>query len=168
MLVAVAVNLVVVAYESHEGERLASEVLIADATQARGDVWSSIAVIAALAGARSGLPILDPIGAIVVACFIAYSGYQIARSTTRILSDRIVIAESEIEAVVLSVPGVLGCHQIRSRGTSDHAFLDLHVWLAPDMPLTEAHRLSHVVKDRLMHRYPQIVDAVIHMEPPPG
>ena len=35
------------------------------------------------------------------------------------------------------------------------------------MPLTEAHALSHVVKDRLMARYPQIADAVIHIEPPP-
>jgi divalent metal cation (Fe/Co/Zn/Cd) transporter len=35
------------------------------------------------------------------------------------------------------------------------------------MRLTEAHTLSHVVKDRLMARYPQIADAVIHIEPPP-
>jgi divalent metal cation (Fe/Co/Zn/Cd) transporter len=46
-------------------------------------------------------------------------------------------------------------------------FLDLHVWLPGDMPLTDAHGLSHVVKDRLMARYPQIADAVIHIEPPP-
>ena len=32
----------------------------------------------------------------------------------------------------------------------------------------EAHALSHVVKDRLMADYPQIVDAVIHIEPPPA
>jgi divalent metal cation (Fe/Co/Zn/Cd) transporter len=35
------------------------------------------------------------------------------------------------------------------------------------MPLTQAHDLSHVVKDRLMSRYPQIADAIIHIEPPP-
>jgi divalent metal cation (Fe/Co/Zn/Cd) transporter len=35
------------------------------------------------------------------------------------------------------------------------------------MPLTDAHDISHVVKDRLMARYPQIADAVIHIEPPP-
>ena len=35
------------------------------------------------------------------------------------------------------------------------------------MPLDEAHALSHVVKDRLMARFPQIADAVIHIEPPP-
>ena len=35
------------------------------------------------------------------------------------------------------------------------------------MRLTDAHDLSHVVKDRLMARYPQIADAIIHIEPPP-
>jgi cation diffusion facilitator family transporter len=167
MLVTIGINLFVVAYESREAERLASEVLFADATQTRGDVWSSLTVIAALVGARSGLPILDPIGALVVAAFIAHSGYQIARATTRILSDRIVMDESDLERVVMSVPGVLGCHQIRTRGSTDHVFLDLHVWLPAAMPLKEAHSLSHVVKDRLMARYPQIADAIIHIEPPP-
>ncbi len=36
------------------------------------------------------------------------------------------------------------------------------------MRLAEAHELSHLVKDRLMARYPQIADAIIHIEPPPG
>ena len=124
-------------------------------------------MIAALAGAHAGLPILDPLAALVVAGFIGYAGYQIALTTMKILSDRIVMSESDIERVVLSVDGVLGCHQIRTRGSSDHVFLDFHVWLPADMRLTDAHAISHVVKDRLMARYPQIVDAVIHLEPPP-
>ncbi len=167
MLATFAVNLAVVRYESHAAERLGSEVLFADATQTRGDVWSSLTVIAALVGARAGLPILDPLAALVVAAFIGHAGYQVARTTTGILSDRIVISDADLEAVIRSVPGVLGCHQIRTRGAADHVFLDLHVWLPADMRLTDAHDLSHVVKDRLMARYPQIADAIIHIEPPP-
>jgi cation diffusion facilitator family transporter len=167
MLVTVAVNLAVVAYESRAAERLGSEVLLADAMQTRGDVWSSLTVIGALVGARLGLPILDPLAALVVAGFIGYAGYQVARATTGILSDRIVISDADLERVVMSVPGILGCEKIRTRGSADHVFLDLHVWMPPDMRLHEAHDLSHVVKDRLMARYPQIADAVIHIEPPP-
>jgi cation diffusion facilitator family transporter len=168
MIVTIAVNLVVVAYESRAARRLASEVLLADATQTRGDVWSSMTVIAALVGARAGVPVLDPLAALVVAGFIGYSAFQVARATTGILSDRIVISDADLERVVMSVPGVLGCHHIRTRGAADHVFLDLHVWLPGDMPLHDAHALSHVVKDRLIARYPQITDAVIHIEPPPA
>jgi len=168
MLATIVANLLVVAYESREGKRLGSEVLLADATQARGDVWTSVTVLAALAGAKSGLPILDPLAALIVAGFIGHAGYQIARATTQILSDRIVMEESDLKAVVMSVSGVLGCHQIRTRGSVDHVFLDLHVWLPADMRLADAHGLSHIVKDRLMARYPQIADAIIHIEPPPS
>jgi cation diffusion facilitator family transporter len=168
MLVTVAVNLAVVAYESRAAERLASEVLLADATQTRGDVWSSLTVIAALIGARLGVPILDPLAALVVAGFIGYAGFQVARATTGILADRIVISDADLERVIMSVPGVIGCEKIRTRGSADHVFLDLHVWMPPEMRLNEAHDLSHVVKDRLMARYPQIADAVIHIEPPPS
>ena len=167
MLATVAVNLIVIAYESRAAEQLGSEMLMADATQTRGDVWSSVTVIAALVGARLGVPILDPIAALVVAGFIGHAGYQVARATTGILSDRIVISDADLQRVVMSVAGVIGCEKIRTRGSADHVFLDLHVWMPPDMRLTEAHDLSHVVKDRLMTRYPQIADAVIHIEPPP-
>ena len=168
MLATIAINLWVVRYESREARRLNSEVLLADALQTRGDVWTSVAVIIALAGARLGWPILDPLAAIVVSGFIGYAGVQIAATTTKILSDQIVISEADLEAVVMSVPGVIGCHHIRTRGSADHVFLDLHVWLPPDTPLVDAHALSHVVKDRLMAKYPQIADAIIHIEPPPG
>jgi cation diffusion facilitator family transporter len=168
MAVTVAINLMVVRYESSEAERLRSEVLLADALQTRGDVWTSIAVIVALAGARAGVPILDPIAALVVAGFIGRALVQIAAETTRILSDRVVMSEADIEQVVMGVPGVVGCHHIRTRGSADYVFVDFHVWLPPSMPLLEAHAISHVVKDRLMAKYPQIADAIIHIEPPPA
>lgn len=168
MAVTVAINIAVVRYESAAAERLGSEVLLADALQTRGDVWTSLAVIVALAGARAGLPILDPIAALVVAGFIGRALVQIGAATTRILSDRVVMSEADIDHVVMSVPGILGCHHIRTRGSPDHVFLDLHVWLPGTMPLVEAHALSHVVKDRLMAKYPQIADAIIHAEPPPA
>jgi cation diffusion facilitator family transporter len=162
-----AVNLFVVWAERREGLRLSSELLLADAQHTRSDVLTSLAVIGALIGARAGYPILDPIAAFVVALFIGHAGYSIARGAAAILSDRIVIAEDDIRDLVMRVPAVLGCHQIRSRGTEDSVFLDLHVWMSPETPLEQAHAVSHQVKDRLIAKYPQVADAVIHIEPPP-
>lgn len=167
MIGTLAVNLFVVRYESGRGRALNSELLLADATHTKSDVYTSCAVIVSLVAVRMGYPILDPVGGLVIAVFIARTGWEIARDTSRILSDRVVLAEIDIRDVVMGVPEVAGCHRIRSRGSADHTFLDLHVWFAPDMTLTEAHRLSHVVKDRLMAKYPQIADAIIHIEPPP-
>jgi cation diffusion facilitator family transporter len=167
MIATLIVNLAVVRYEGNEGRRLKSELLHADAMHTKSDVFTSCAVLASLLAVKSGYPALDPIGGLIIACFIAHTGWEIARQTSRVLSDRVVIAEDAIRDIVMASPGVVGCHHIRTRGSEDHAFLDLHVWYPPHMPLHEAHRLSHLVKDRLMEAFPQIADAIIHIEPPP-
>ena len=167
MAITLVVNLIVVGYELREGRRLRSQVLLADAKHTRSDVLTSGTVIAALLGVWVGYPLLDPLAALLVAGFIGHACWGIAQEASRILSDQIVIAEDEVCRVVLAVPDVLGCHQIRTRGSADHVFVDLHIWLDGSTPLESAHATSHVVKDRLMTRFPQVVDVVIHIEPPP-
>ena len=161
------INLGVVFYERAAGRRLVSEVLMADAHHTTSDLLTSASVIAALIGVRMGYLWLDPVAALVIAGFIGYACWEIFQSTSGILADRFVIPEEAIRDVVRSVPEVVGCHHIRTRGSNDFVFLDLHVWMDRDMRLDEAHRLSHVVKDRLMARFPEIKDAIIHIEPPP-
>ena len=167
MMAALAVNLGVVRYEAGRGRALKSELLLADAVHTRSDVFATIGVLISLAGVALGYPLLDPIGGMAIAILIARTSVEIARDTSSILSDRMVIGEDDIRGVVMTVPEVLGCHHIRTRGTVDHVFLDLHVWFPAAMPLVQAHSLSHEVKDRLMARFPQIRDAIIHIEPPP-
>ena len=128
---------------------------------------TSLAVIAALIGVDLGFSLADPIAGLVVAGFIGHAGFSIAKETSSILTDRVVMDEEDVRRVVLSVPEVLGCHEIRTRGSVDHVFLDLHIWLRPEMRLDEAHQLSHVVKDRLMNQFAGLADVIIHIEPPP-
>jgi cation diffusion facilitator family transporter len=167
MTVTLIVNLFVVSYELREGRRLNSEVLRADAKHTRSDVLTTGAVLGALLGVWWGYPLLDPMAALLVAGFIGHACWSIAQEASRVLGDEIVIAESEVREVVQSVDGVIGCEKIRTRGSADYAFLDLHLWLDGEMALKTAHAASHVVKDRLMARFPQLVDVVIHIEPPP-
>jgi cation diffusion facilitator family transporter len=167
MLATIGVNILVASYERRAGKRLSSEVLLADSMHTRSDVATSITVILALVGTRLGYPLLDPLAALVVVGFIGRAAWEIVKSTTDVLGDRIVIAEEDVRSVVMSVPRVMGCHAIRTRGSADFVFLDLHIWMAAETPLDQAHAISHQVKDRLMARFPQIGDAIIHLEPPP-
>ena len=167
MVVTLAINLFVVSYESRAGDRLNSEVLRADAKHTRSDVLTSIAVLGALIGVWWGYPLLDPLAAFLVAGFIGRACWEIAKDASRVLGDEIVIAEDEVRAVVGAIPQVLGCEKIRTRGSADHAFMDLHIWLDRHTELQDAHATSHVVKDKLMGRFPQLADVIIHIEPPP-
>jgi cation diffusion facilitator family transporter len=168
MTVTLIVNLFVVSYESRQGRRLKSEVLLADAKHTRSDVMTSIAVLGALFGVWLGYPLFDPVAALLVAGFIGHACWSIAQEASRILSDEMMMDEGHVREVVQSVAGVLGCEKIRTRGSADYVFLDLHLWLDRNMPLFTAHETSHVVKDRLMATFPQLMDVVIHIEPPPA
>jgi cation diffusion facilitator family transporter len=168
MTLTLIVNVVVASYERREGRRLRSEVLNADAMHTRSDILTTGAVLAALVGVWLGYPILDPMAALLVAGFIGHACWSIAHEASRVLSDEIVIAEHEVRDVIQSLPDVVGCEKIRTRGSADHVFLDLHLWLDGAMTLEAAHAASHIVKDRLMARFPQLADVVIHIEPPPS
>jgi cation diffusion facilitator family transporter len=167
MVATLVVNLIVVAYESRAAKRLKSELLMADSAHTRSDVFTSLAVLVALVGVRLGWRLLDPLAGLLVAGFIGHAGFRIAKETSGILTDRMVMDEDDVRRTVLAVPNVLGCHEIRTRGSIDHVFLDLHVWFRPDMRLDQAHAISHVVKDRLMVEFPELADVIIHLEPPP-
>lgn len=167
MTATLVVNVLVVRYELRAGRRLGSEVLRADAYHTKSDVLTSVAVLGALIGVWLGYPLLDPLAALLVAGFIGHAAWSIAWDASRILADQAAIAEADVRGVLDAVPGVLGYEKIRTRGPADHVFLDLHLWLAPETPLVEAHATSHVAKDRLMARFPQLADVVIHIEPPP-
>ena len=168
MAITLVINIVVVSYESREGRRLKSEVLLADARHTRSDVLTSTAVLGALLGVWAGYPILDPMAALLVAIFIGHACWSIAQEASPILGDEMMMDVREVQQVVQGVPSVLGSEKIRTRGSADYVFLDLHLWLDPQTPLYEAHQTSHVVKDKLMARFPQLMDVVIHIEPPPS
>jgi cation diffusion facilitator family transporter len=168
MAITLVINILVVSYESREGRRLKSEVLLADARHTRSDVLTSTAVLGALVGVWFGYPILDPMAALLVAIFIGHACWRIAQEASPILGDEMMMDVREVQQVVQGVPGVLGSEKIRARGSADYVFLDLHLWLDPQTPLFEAHQTSHVVKDKLMAKFPQLMDVVIHIEPPPS
>ena len=62
-------------------------------------------------------------------------------------------------------PGIEGVDLIVGRKSGMHYLIDLHLKVADEMQVREAHFLGHQVKDWVMAEMPEIVDIVVHMEP---
>ncbi|MEN6593172.1 MAG: cation diffusion facilitator family transporter [Methanobacterium sp.] len=131
------INLVVSWYENREGEKLKSNILVADARHTRSDVYVSIAVILGFIAIQMGFSIVDPIIAVIIAVLIAKMGIQIIKSSSSILLDTAPLDEETIRSIVSKVPEVKECHRIRSRGQSSHIFVDFHVTLESLSSLSE-------------------------------
>jgi cation diffusion facilitator family transporter len=165
LLVSIATHLIVAWYELRAGRRLSSDVLVADAMHTRADIFISLGVIGGLVAVRLGYPLADPILALVVAAFIAKIGIDIVRESSPTLIDAVAVPSSEVERIVLSVPGAVSCHKVRSRGHQGGVFVDLHVQVDPAVSTEKSHALAHKVQSQLRERLPRIQDVTIHVEP---
>jgi cation diffusion facilitator family transporter len=166
MLVTLAVNIAVAAYEYNKGKRLQSDILVSDSLHTRADILTSLSVIAALVVIKLGYPIIDPIVSVLISLFIAYAGYDIVKESSRVLCDTAAILDvKKIVDIVLEIPGVKTCHKIRTRGRPDDIYLDLHVQVDGSMQMHEAHRISYAIEEAIKKGIPQVSDVVVHMEP---
>jgi cation diffusion facilitator family transporter len=165
MLVTLGVNMFVASYEAREGRRLQSSYLIADSTHTRSDIYVTFGVIASFAGARAGAIWMDGLVSIGIALFIAYLGVQILVGSFHTLTDRAVIPTDTLAPLVLAVPGVVDCREIRTRGGPGAVYVDLIVHVDGAMALRDAHDVADWIEAALMMQHPEIVDVVVHLEP---
>ncbi len=163
--VAATINWATARYEARRGVTLGSELLVADAGHTRSDAGVSLAIVGGLVAVRAGLSWVDPVLALGIAVVVAWTGWRIVRDTAAILSDRAVLDPLAVSEAAHGVPGVVGTHAIRSRGTPDATALDLHVQVDPHLGIGRAHAIGHAVKDVLADRFPGTTDIVVHVEP---
>jgi len=159
------VNLGITAYETREGQRLQSEILLADAAHTRTDLFVTLSVIGSLIGARWGATWLDPLVAAGVVVLLFRAAYAILRSTSYVLTDAAIANPAEVTRIALGVPGVHSVDSVRSRGRTDAGYLDLHIQVNPAMDADHAHNIASEVERRIATALPGIVDTVVHIEP---
>ena len=160
-----AVNIFVTVYESRQGRRLKSDFLLADAAHTRSDILASIAVLISIISASFHLYMVDTLAAIVIAAIIARAAFSVIKRSFAVLSDSARVDPEMVRRLVLSIPGVHLCHKVRSRGTADAIYMDLHIHLDPTISLMEAHALTHKVIATIKENMPDVADVVIHTEP---
>jgi cation diffusion facilitator family transporter len=165
MTATLLVNLGIVTYEARAGRRLGSDLLVADSAHTRTDLYVTLSVIVSLIAARAGYDWVDHLVAAAVAALIVHAAYTILRSTVHVLSDASVLPRGLIEETASSVKGVRHVHRARSRGSSDAAYVDVHVKVDPVMSTTQAHAIASEVERRLKLDVAGVIDAVVHIEP---
>ena len=159
------VNLFVSRYEKVQGQRLRSDVLLADSAHTGSDVWATLLVLVSLVCARLGWTFVDGAAAIVIAGVIAWAGWKIIERTLPTLSDAALVPAAELVGVAETVPGVRECHDVRSRGVADEVLVDLHILVDPLLPIAEAHQIGHRVEHVVRERWPEVHEVLVHIEP---
>ncbi len=161
----IVVNVFVTRYESASARRLSSEVLAADSAHTRADVLATVGVIASLVCAHYRWVWVDLAVAVGIAALIAWAAVRVALSGAAVLADRAVLDPSEVQKEALGVEGVVECHEVRTRGSSDAIFADLRIHVPAELTINRAHEIGHQVEKRLKTRWGGLRDVVVHVEP---
>lgn len=166
MIGTLAINLVVTTWERRVGKKLGSSILVADASHTGSDVMVSIGVIVSLVLVKFfNMPLADPIVALLVSVAIVYTAWGVFKQASATLSDAARIPPAEICAAVLTVPGVKGCHTIRTRGSEAEVYVDLHVQVDPEATVAAGHEIVEHVERQVTEQFEQVVDVIAHLEP---
>ena len=145
-----------------------SVALQANARNIATDVYSAAAVLAGLIVVRfTGLSIIDPIIALLVALFIFKVAYDVLRKSFGGLIDaKLPEAEENIirSSILEHDYALVGFHNLRTRKSGNQRHVDLHIVMPKGASVDDAHRicdhLEQDIGDKLRH-----TDVIIHIEP---
>ncbi|GAB6136495.1 cation diffusion facilitator family transporter [Thermococcus prieurii] len=152
-------------YSVYVGRKLNSQILIADAYHHRSDVLSSVAVLVGLGLQKFGFQYGDALAGLVVAVFLVKVSFEIILENVGYLTGRAPSFEicEEIKRRALSVPNVLGIHDLRAHYVGNKLHVELHIEVPPGLSLKEAHDVSEEVKKRI-EEIPEVERVFVHVD----
>ncbi|MDE1222925.1 CDF family cation-efflux transporter FieF [Vibrio aestuarianus] len=155
-----------VMFQKHVVKKTGSQAIAADSLHYQTDLFMNAAIMLALALSWYGFKQADAVFAVGIGLYILYSAFRMVMEAIQTLLDRKLPDEelAQIHAECLSVEGVLGVHELRTRMSGPVRFIQLHLELDDNMPLIEAHRIADDVEDKLLDAFPG-ADVLIHQDP---
>jgi len=151
------------------GRKAKSSAVIANAWHHRSDALSSVPVVIAVAVAvlNPKLAFIDHAGALVVSIFILKVSWDIISPSLSELADLGAPRKhrEKIRSIARGISGVRSVHAIRTRRLGSGLHVDLHILVDGEMTVRMGHEISGAVKSALIEKGPEILDAVVHLEP---
>ena len=161
LIITLLITVVVSYYEKKLGKKFNSDLLISDSEHIKSDALATGVIIVSLIFIQNGLIWLDPILSLGISILIIRTGLSI-------LMDRNIIESQSIKNEINNIYGVYDIHNVRTRGTKSAVYLDMHMVVNDNISVNQANQISNTVKNTLYHKFPEIKDILIQIEPNSG
>ena len=139
----------------------------ADAWHHRSDAFSSIGTFVGILGARMGLKILDPIGAIIVSVFIIKVGVDLYIKSIKGLVDEAADNETivKIKDLAFSVDGVKDIKNLKTRIFGNKIYVDIEILVDGSISVEKGHEIAEEVHDLIEGNIEEVKHCMVHVEP---
>ena len=166
-IVAIVATLVLITYQRYVVKQTGSVAIHADHVHYSSDVALNASVIAALVlDAILGVRGADPLFGVAIAAWLLWHAREVASTAIDQLMDKEWPPEKRARflTVAESHPELRGIHDMRTRTSGAHDFVQFHVWVDPAMTVLNAHRVMDEVEAKLMAEFPG-TEVLIHPDP---
>ena len=166
MLVSIVATLLLLAIQRHVIQKTGSAAIQADSLHYQMDLLTNAGVLLALIGSALGYYQLDNILALIIGGYMLFSVRSQAWNAILQLMDTSMPESDlqEIERRALSVPGVQGIHEIRTRVSGSMAFIQMHLDIDGSLSLRQAHDIGYQSKQAVLESFPE-ADVIVHLDP---
>ena len=167
-LAAIVINVIVAWCALRVSKSSDSVALEATGRHLLADVWSSVAVLVGLILVRlTGLNILDPVVALLVAIVIGRTAYLTMKKALGGLMDT-KLPKAEEDVIITCIRErsgqLVGFHELRTRKAGSQRYIDLHLVMPKNASVEEAHRMCDHLEQDIEGRL-RYTSVTIHIEP---
>ena len=166
MLVSIVATLLLLLIQRHVIHKTGSAAIQADSLHYQMDLLTNAAVLMALIGAAMGYHQLDNMLALMIGIYMLFSVRKQAWEAILQLMDTS-LPEADLQEITLqalSVQGVTGIHEIRTRVSGSVAFIQMHLDIDGSLSLRQAHDIGYQSKQAVLESFPD-ADVIVHLDP---
>jgi ferrous-iron efflux pump FieF len=166
-LLAMAATLALIAYQRHVIAATRSVAIMTDRVHYQSDLLLNASVIVALVLDQSvGLVGADAIFGLLIAGWLMFGAWRSSSHAINQLMDREwpEAQRAAFLAAALEYPELKGLHDLRTRTSGSHHFVQFHVWVPGEWTVREAHDRLDRVEEALQARFPG-TEILIHLDP---
>ncbi|MBB2493621.1 cation diffusion facilitator family transporter [Aquipseudomonas ullengensis] len=166
MILSLLLTCALLLFQRHVVRVTGSTAIRADSLHYRSDLLLNASILVALLLASYGWERLDALFGLGIAAYILWSALTIVREAVAVLMDEELAPDvsERMHALACAVPGVLGAHDLRTRISGTRWFVQLHLELPGELPLSDAHRLCEQVEQAIHGEFPR-AEVLVHADP---
>jgi ferrous-iron efflux pump FieF len=166
-VIAIAATFALVAYQRYVVRRTNSVAIATDRLHYASDMALNASVIVALVlDQYLGVIGADAVFGLLIAAWLARSAWQASSHAIDQLMDR-EWPESQRASFISAAseyPELAGIHDVRTRTSGTHHFVQFHVWVPGEWTVQQAHDRIDPIEEQLQKRFPA-TEILIHLDP---
>lgn len=165
-VISIALTAFLVGYQRYVVKLTQSPAIRADSLHYQTDLLMNVAILLALVLNWWGFIYADAIFAIGIGLYILFSAIKMLWEASQTLLDHALPPDeiAKIYQLAQQNPNVIGVHDVWTRRVGVVRFIQLHLELADDYTLKQAHDIADQLEQAILQVFPRS-EVIIHQEP---